>query len=115
MLSKLSARARSHAAVEERERKTRERNEALYEEVERCRSIQRTLTEIRGVLSSTSGTEYSYDRELSAGSSQQYTGTEEAGDLSKIIAQELQGKKEAICRIRALESRMNDMSAELVG
>ncbi len=115
MLLKLSARVRSHAAVEERERKTREHNEALYQEVERCRFIKRTLTEIHGVLSSTSGTEYSSNRELSGGSSQQYTGTEDIGDLSKIIAQELQGKKEAIGRIRGLENRVNDMSTELVG
>ena len=115
MLLKLSARVRSHAAVEERERKTREHNEALYQEVERCRFIKRTLTEIHGVLSSTSGTEYSSNRELSGGSSQQYTGTEDIGDLSKIIAQELQEKKEAIGRIRGLENRVNDMSTELVG
>ena len=120
--------------AEQRELQAESQIRALRQEVHGGHSLQRMVTEIRGVLSSASGTAASLVDVASSPTLRQppiSTPTQPGGgsvdiapplnlvdvaDLPRVVAQQVQAKNEAIGRIQALEARLSDVAvAQVMG
>lgn len=116
--SKISVRERSLSSSERRERQAQDQSRILRDEVEKGRSLQQIITEIRSVLSTASRVPVLGQTGAGGGSNSiaGNSGTDlvDIVDLPRMVAQQLQAKNEAVGRIQALEARISDMTSAQV-